>query len=540
MQSSTRNEAPKLSPRVRELLRDGTRFLDNDDVLGAERSATCALALVPEHVQALALFARVLRRRGKSDEAVTFLRGAVAIHPHDPSLLYELAAAHSDLAQFEAAIEWFKQLLPLRPDSQAWFGIGIAYDRSSQGEAALLAAQKAVRLAPRHMPSRFLLARALTATGNIEEATHTYRNLTRLPAEAAKAWYGLLDLKTVRISDAELASIERLESDPRVTDNDRMLAAFALGQAYEACGRYAEAYEAVERANGLRRRGIEWSADAHTRHVREIERTFSGPVASASDRLGEEVIFIVGLPRSGSTMVEQILAAHADVVGAGELAHLDAVLTAESTSRGQTFPEWVPAATAQDWERLGRSYLDLTKRWQTGRHFTDKLPENWKYVGAIRAMLPGARIIGAERNLVETCWSCYKQLFAPGRIAYSYSVIELARYAQDCRHLWRYWQRRDARHCRTQSYEAIQTHPETQVRELLEFCGLEYDPACLEFHASKRNVRTASAAQVRQPLSQNTARAARYGEVLAPLATAIECVSIVEQVDTPPPTSDRA
>ena len=507
---------------IRKFRHDGDRSQQCNDLAGAERSANFAMALAADHPRAMGLLGKVLRRRGRTTDAVAFLKDAVARNPRDFELRQELARALADDTQLDSAIDQYREALALRPDAQMWFELGTTCDRNSQGEDALEAAQQAIRLAPQHMPSRFLRARALTASGRIEEAAQEYRRLTSRPAQAAKAWFGLLDLKTIQIADQELLSIEKLESDPRTLELDRALAGFALGQAYEAVGRYPDAVRAVQRANQLMRGNTEWSAETHTGQINQIAHAFAGAIEKPAGEPGFPVIFIVGMPRSGSTLVEQILAAHPEVMGAGELPYVDLVISAESRRRAQDFPHWAVNATNEDWRRLGEAYLQRTRRWHETGRFTDKMPGNWKYIGALRRMIPAARFIFTERDLLETCWSCHKQMFSPGCVRYSYDWTELARYAEDCRSLWQVWESLYPEQCRIQSHEALQKDPEGQVRELLAFCGLEFEPACLDFHDAARVVKTASAAQVRQPLRRNTARAKNYGESLEPLARALE------------------
>lgn len=518
---NVRKSSTAESPRVLALLRDGERLLLRNDLAGAYNAAMCALALAPELARPPLLMARVLRRYGRSAEALALLQETVREHGDDADLLRELGASLSETGAFADAVELLRRAVALHADADSWYELGVACDRNAQPEESLQAARQAARLAPNHVGSQYLMARGLTAQGEIDEAAAVYRKLARLPAEAAKAWFGLLDLKTVRITPAELARIEALERDPRQSRDDRILGAFALGHAYEAADRPADAMAAFTRANQLHPRAPAWDAGAHAQFVDAVQRTFAQPVAAASGSLGEQVIFIVGLPRSGSTLTEQILAAHADVDAASELPYLQQVLREESTRRGQAFPDWAPQASAADWQRLGEDYLQRSARYQSRLRFTDKMPENWPYVGAIRAMLPGARIVGCQRDPVETCWSCYKQLFAPGQIVYSYDLDDLARYCADYRHLWQQWQQNWPDACRTQSYEALLAAPEAQIRALLEFCGLPFDPSCLDFHLARRSTRTASAAQVRRPLTRSATRAERYGEVLKPVADAV-------------------
>lgn len=429
------------------------------------------------------------------------------------------------MGTLDAAIATLRRRLATREDATGWFELGLVLDRDADCTGALNAARRALALAPRHHAARFLAARALTGLGRIDEVETEYRTLTNSTRDAARAWFGLADLKTVEFGDDDIATMQKLAGNRHVSDDDRLLAGFAAGLACEARERHAEAMDHFQQANHLRRKTTSWSAAAHRRYCEEVRRAFSAPLASAPAGLGEQVIFIVGMPRSGTTLVEQMLAAHPDVVGASELPYLDHVLQEESTRCSQPFPRWVGNASAVDWERMGRRYLQLTERWQGRRRFIDKLPENWPYAGAALAMLPDARIIGCERNLLETCWSCYKQLFAPQRVAWSSDFDELASYAHDSRTLWSWWQRCEPRRCRTLVHEKLLAQPESEIRELLAWCNLDFDPACLRPEVVCRVTRTASAAQVRQPLRRDTARRIRYGEVLAPLELALERAS---------------
>lgn len=517
---SPADSAPQ-APALRRLVRDAERFLTAQDLNGAEKAAVCALAMDPDDAQALRSFARVQILRGRPADAVAALQRALVRRPDAVDTLLELGQAQAANGTLEDAIATLRRAVALKPDAANWFELGLMLDRNADCADALDAARRVAQMAPRRYAARFLIARALTGLGRISEAAEEYRQLTAIGSESAKAWFGLTDLKTVALDDGDIAAMETLAADRRNGESDRILAGFAAGLACETRGRPADAMAHFRRANQLRRKSITWDTAAHGRYCDSIRAAFDAPHASAPAQLGEQVIFIVGMPRSGTTLVEQMLSAHPDVVGASELPHLSTVIQEESARRGQAFPRWVGAASAADWERLGQRYLQLTERWQAARRFTDKLPENWPYVGAALAMLPGARVIGCERDLVETCWSCYKQLFAPNRVAYSYDFDELAGYAHDSRRLWAWWRQRYPQHCRTLVYETLLASPEAEIRSLLDFCGLPFDTACLSSQDSPRVTRTASAAQVRQPLSRTTARGDRYGELFSPLRDAL-------------------
>ena len=238
--------------------------------------------------------------------------------------------------------------------------------------------------------------------------------------------------------------------------------------------------------------------------------------------LGREAIFIVGQPRSGSTLFEQVLAAHADVEGASELPDLGIVIQQESMRRGVAYPQWIPQATAGDWHRLGSDYLARTARWRAHKpRFTDKLPENWKHAGILRAMLPGATVIETRRDPLETAWSCFKQQFY-SQPHFANDLGDIAVHIRGSEQAMDTFRVRDPARIRLHRYEDLLADPEPRIRALLDDCGLRFDPACLASHEARRNVRTASAAQVRQPLRRDTARASAYGPLLDPLRAALE------------------
>jgi tetratricopeptide (TPR) repeat protein len=438
-----------------------------------------------------------------------------------PTLVTGVGAQLVDCLSDEGQVDEATERLPPPQNAQAWFELGMRHDGNADAPAALEAAQQALLLAPHHLGAQFLIARALTAVGRIDEAAEAYRRLTRRPGAEAQAWFGLLDLKTVTLTADELQALERLARRPKNGQEIRVLAQFALGQAYEMAGRPVEAVGAFDLANRLQRRRTPWSAETFSHAVDVTLAMFRDPAPATPSNRGAEVTFILGMPRSGTTLVEHILAAHSQVTGASELPDIGLILAAESIRRSQPFPTWVEVASPEDWQRLGEEYLARTTRWQKRTLFTDKMPENWLYIGAILRMLPGARIIRCQRAPMETAWSCYKQMFAPAMSGWSYDLDSLAAYSVDEERQWQHFASQHPRRCRTQAHEALLADFAGQVRELLAFVGLPYEPSCLEFFSARQETRTASAGQVRQSLNTSTARRTLYGTALDPLARAL-------------------
>ncbi|MBO9661399.1 tetratricopeptide repeat-containing sulfotransferase family protein [Dokdonella sp.] len=513
-----------LAPRTAALLQDAAQRLDRNDLDGAEHALTGALALAPAHAETLRLHGLLEQRRGRRTEAESIYRRALEARPDDAAILLQLGELEIDRGGTDAALAALHRAVEVaHADADLQFRVGVQLDRLGRHEEALACGRRALQLAPAHPLARLLTARNLQALGRIEETAAEYRRLIAQGGPRAyQAWFSLVDLKTVRLDAKEVVALERLAADPKLGDDARGPLGFALGKVYEDAARYDDAFAVFARANAIVRRGLRWDAAAFSREIDAIRVAFDGDVAQAPADLGAEVVFVLGMPRSSTTLIEQILAAHSQVEGASELPDLPAVLAQESQRRGLAFPQWVGAATAADWERLGRDYLARTARWRARRpRSTDKLPNNWMLVGAIRAMLPAAKIVDCRRDALETCWSCYKQLFAPGRANYSYDLAELGACWRDYDRLSRHWRKRWPQHLRAQDYAALLDAPEREIRALLEFCGLPFEPGCLDFHAASRDIRTASAAQVRQPLQRDTARAAKYGERMATLRTAL-------------------
>jgi len=356
------------------------------------------------------------------------------------------------------------------------------------------------------------------------EAAAEYRRILSARPYTGMAWWGLADLKTTRAEAGDVAALRSALADPRASDDDRIAMGFALAKALDDGDRLAESLQALAEANAIARRRRQWDAQGFSRWMGSIRAAFDPAPAPAGGTQGEEVIFIASLPRSGSTLIEQILASHPRVEGAGELPDLPLVIAEESRRRQQPFPQWVPLAQPADWQRLGERYLERTAHWLHERpRFTDKLPNNWYFVGAIRAMLPGARIILVRRDPLETCFSCYRQFL---------NNNEYTRTFPDLAGFWRQFDLavHAARmlhpgHVLESVHEELIAQPEARIRDLLAHCGLEFDPACLEFHKTQRDVRSPSAMQVRQPLRADLGRASRYGALLDPLRAALQDVS---------------
>ena len=521
-----------LPPAAAEAMRQVMRLHAAGDRLMAGQWLLQAAGLAPQHPEVL-LWQGLMHLEAEDwADAARCLAPVVQHRPLDFKAWCMLGAAQGQTGDAAAARHSLQGAARCAGTPAQWLKLSLVCDEQGFFEEALQAADALLAREPLSPVGLLQRARCHKALGQPQAAAADCRSLIQQRREVARAWFALVDLKTVPLSAEELAALRAAAERPEVPAAEQPLLDFALGKVLEDAGDHAGALQALHRANAAMRRGLPWDGAAFARHVAALRAAFDPgpPVQQGTEgEPGREVIFLVGLPRSGSTLVEQVLASHSAVEGASELPYLQQVIEAESRRRGRAFPAWVPQARSEDWARLGQQYLKLSERWRHQRPIaTDKLPDNWQLVGAVRAMLPGARIIDCRREPLETCWSCYKQLFAPGLAGFSYGFDSLAQYWRACEDLGDFWAQRHPQHVRVQRYEALVAAPEAQIRELLAFCGLPFEAGCLNFHTAQRAIRTPSALQVRQPMRQTSTPAAGFGALLDPLRAALQAVQAVQ------------
>ena len=505
-----------LSPQAIRSVTAAAQALNLGRVAEADRQIIGLLALYPTHPEVLRLLAGVQSLQGDFPSAIATLRNAVKQRPDDALYLNTLGTALIEANNYDEAIATLHRACELDPRlTSAWYNLGLVLMRSMRVDESATALRRALALSPDlAIGAHAILGDMFRAEGRIDEASAEYRAALARNPHTGMAWWGLADLKTLQFSEDDLQRLTRAMKHPRASEDDLLAMGFALAKVLEDRGEYADSLAAIAQANARVRK--RWDAPAYSAHLDAILRAFTPPPAGAAEALGGEAIFIVSLPRSGSTLVEQVLASNSLVAGAGELTDLPLVLSEESQRRGVPFPQFIHSMQPSDWQRLGHRYLERTAKWRVDRpHFTDKLPSNWLYIGAIRAMLPGARIVVGRRDPLEACFSCYRQRLANNE--YTRTFADLAAYWRDFDRAVKHWRNLHPENVYENSYENLVTAPEATIRDLLAFCDLPFESACLEFHRTERQVHTPSAMQVREPLRRDTARAPRYGALLDPL-----------------------
>jgi tetratricopeptide (TPR) repeat protein len=461
-------------------------------------------------------------KRGASEAAIDSFSRALDLDPVHADALGNVAAALVRLKQFDRAQPYLERLVAVQPLS------GQAHARAANNSlatgdsaAGLRQARKAVRCAPHLREARLALANALETTGRFKQAQFQYLTVLRTRPQQPVALAKLLSMRRTTVDDRHVRAAETAVADPSTRSSDRAQLHLALARYHDQRGSFDDAFAHAARGHAIQWERTGFDLDRHAQLVDGILRIFTPELVH---RLSQHAVqsarpvFIVGMPRSGTTLVEQILASHPAVAAGGELPTV-AVLAHEIGRDGEPYPAGAARLDAARIVALGRRYLDRLDAVSTDvAHVTDKMPFNFMHLGLIASLLPQARIIHCRRDPMDTCLSCFFTSFS-----------ESLSFASDLRALGAYYvaYRRMMAHWRTVlprarllevDYERLVGQSEDVVREMLAHCGLPWDPACLEFHRTERGIRTPSRWQVRQPIyAHSVGRWRHYEAQLQPL-----------------------
>jgi tetratricopeptide (TPR) repeat protein len=485
-----------------------TSHFSDGELEPAERIIRAYLLKAGNDIEAMRLLARIGLARGVFDDADLLLEAVLKVAPDYRAARYDYACVLFERHLYQRACEQIEKLLAVDPDhldyrtlyASASVGLG-EHDR------AITLYQKLLRDAPGAADVHLSLAHALKTQGRQAEAIEAYRAATTARPNFGDAYWSLANLKTYRFPDDEITRMRAEEASASTPLIDRYHLCFALGKAFEDYGDYAQSWHYYERGNALKRSESRYRAQIiETNTHRQIEvctREFFADRVNVGDPRPDP-IFIVGLPRAGSTLLEQILASHSQVEGTQELADVPRIVQELQGREPDLDDPRYPGALAElqpdDWRKLGEKYLHDTRIYRGGKpFFIDKMPNNFRHLGLIHLMLPNAKIIDARREPMACCFSNLKQLFANGQ-EFTYSVDDIARYYRTYLELMEHWDRVLPGRILRVYHEDVVDDLESNVRRMLDFCGLPFEPGCLEFHKTARSVRTASSEQVRRPI----------------------------------------
>ncbi len=498
----------RLAGLPREVVTATVRFSDGD-LYEAERIVRQYLLAHGDHVEAMRLLARIGLELDVLDDAELLLASVLALAPDYHAARYDYAIALLRRHKHVRATEEIARLLAHDPGNRVYRTTDAAVSMGLGNYARALGLyQELLRQSPQDPELHLSVAHALKTLGRTQEAVAGYRAAAAAKPDYGEAYWSLANLKTYRFAEEELAGMRRAETAAGTGLQDRYHLCFALGKALEDRGEYAESFAFYERGNALKDGELRYKPEVIETNARLQMTMCTRAFLAARAGFGCEAaapIFIVGLPRSGSTLLEQILASHSQVEGTTELADIPRLVQdLQGRQHDDAHPRYPGVLTelqAADCRRLGERYLEDTRIYRKSAKpfFIDKNPNNFRHLGLIHLMLPNARIIDARRNPMACCFSNYKQLFAVGQ-RFSYRLEHIGRYYRSYLELMEHWDRVLAGKILRIRHEDIVNDLEGNVRRILEFCGLAFEPACLRFYETERSVNTASSEQVRQPI----------------------------------------
>jgi tetratricopeptide (TPR) repeat protein len=485
-----------------------TSMFADGEIYDAERIVREFLLAHGNHVEGMRLLARIGVKHDVLDDAEFLLESVLVLAPDYHSARYDYAEVLCKRHRHSQALEEIRKLLETEPRNRMYRTLqAIAYVGLGNHDEAIRIYRELLTETPRAADVHLSIAHALKTLGKQQEAIESYRAAAALNANFGDAYWSLANLKTYRFTEEEIDRMRSAEAAPGTKPVDRYHLHFALGKAFEDRGEYAESFRHYERGNALKKAEIRFKIEPveRTAHLQASVCThdfFLSRQGVGCDR--PDPIFIVGLPRAGSTLLEQILASHSAVEGTMELADIPR-LVHELQGREQNdskprYPAVLAELTPDQLARYGQKYLADTQIYRTGKpFFIDKMPNNFRHVGLIHLILPNAKIIDARREPMACCFSNFKQLFASGQ-EFTYDIDDIARYYRCYIELMEHWNSVLPGKILRVQHEDVVENLESNVRRLLEFCGLEFEPQCVEFYKTERSVRTASSEQVRRPI----------------------------------------
>ena len=511
-QSQNRAEAAEQLATLRnipaEVVTATSLFLDGE-LDEAESLIRAFLLRVGNEIEAMRLLARIGLARKVYDDAELLLAAVLELAPDYSIARAEYAEVLIEQLKYLEARQALERLLKEDPRNSLYYRSLYATTMVGLGEhaEAVKLYRQLIEQTPNDPDLHLSLAHALKTLGRRDESIATYRQAAALRADFGDAYWSLANLKTYRFTDQELAKLRAMQDRPNMALIDRYHFHFALGKALEDRGEYAESFACYERGNAHKRAESRYRPEIIENNTRQQVEICTPEFFAARRDWGNpapDPIFIVGLPRSGSTLVEQILASHSAVEGTQELALVQQIVAGlrgrEPDLDNPRYPRGLPQLAPEDFRQRAQQYLAGAQAYRRGKpYFIDKMPNNFRHLGLIRVMLPNAKIIDARREPIACCFSNLKQLFARGQ-EFTYSIDDIARYYRTYLQLMRHWEAVLPGGILKVQHEDLVDDLEGNVRRILDFCGLDFEARCIDFHKTARSVRTASSEQVRQPI----------------------------------------
>ena len=498
-----------------------------------------AIASNPNYAEAHNNLGNIFRELEQLNAAVKSYEKVVAINPDYPEAHFNLGNTLVELEQLETAVKSYEKVIAINPDyHQAHYNLGNTLAELGQLETAVKSYEKVIAINPDHPEAYFNLGSSLQQLGKLDQAIKSYEKAISIRPNYSGAYYNLSYLKKYTASDPQISKMQSLISSDDITQSGRIDLYFALAKVNENLDNQDELFKYLHEANSLRKEELSYSLDRSKTLFLNVKEIFSAPYPDIEKSLSSEPstfkpIFIVGMPRSGTTLVEQIISSHHAVHGAGEFQDLRSLIAPilsddliqgskiASTSIGSNKIYLSSKASLPEaaFLSLRKQYLDVLSNLNVSESvITDKSLLNFRFIGFILTAFPEAKIVHMKRDARAICWSIYKSNFRNTGNGYSYNFDDLAGFYGLYTDLMDFWHQLFPDRIYDMCYEDLTTNQEEETRKLLEYCELEWDDNCLNFHTSKRAVKTASALQVRQKMYQGSSEAwKKYKTHLQPL-----------------------
>jgi tetratricopeptide (TPR) repeat protein len=502
--------------------------INEDRLHEAEPILRAHLKRDPLDVAAIRLMAQLAARIGRYRDSETLLRRVLELAPGFTIARSNLAGILYRQNRFEEAVATLNAVLSEDSDHIASRNLkAAALSRIGEYDEAIALYEELLRRFPDHAKLWMSQGHLLKTIGRQDDSIAAYRRALQIEPSLGEVWWSLANLKTVKFDEADMVAMQAALAKPGLSDEDRFHLDFALGKAFDDAQMPERAFAHYVAANQLRSQSLEYDPQVVSNHVDAIVARFTPEFIAAHAGQGHEApdaIFILGMPRAGSTLVEQILSGHSAIEGTMELPDMPAIAMREGKGSGAA--AWVKAVAEMPTERfaeLGAEFIERTRiqRKSDKPYFIDKLPNNWLYIGLIHLILPHAKIIDARRHPLDCCFSNYRQHFAKGQ-AFSYDLADMGRYYADYVRLLAHFDAVLPGRVHRVIHEALVDSPETEIRTMLDYLGVPFEETCLNFHQNSRAVRTASSEQVRRPINRDGMEQWKpYEQWLGPLKDAL-------------------
>jgi predicted Zn-dependent protease len=481
-------------------------MLHEGKLIKAEQLCRQFMQQNPQHIEGMRLLADIAIKHGVLEDAEFLLESAVAFDPGHQRARIDYVQALSKRQRYQQASDEAKALLEASPENPQFQSLyAIQSMQLGDYQTALDLFDSILERIPHDPVTHVSKGHALKTGGKTAEAVSSYQAAIDAQPMHCDAWYSLANLKTYRFDDDQIRTMLELDKNPHLAGQDRVYLQFALGKAFEDKNAFDKSFFHYSKGNDIKRTQVQYRADGTSRECEEqIAACTPDTFKHVSGHDAPDPIFIVGLPRAGSTLLEQILSSHSQIDGTLELPNVLSI-SGKLRRLGQRegnnrYPEILNHLTPETLRELGEEYIRDTQIHRLGApFFIDKMPNNFRHIGLIRLMLPNAKIIDARRDPMACCFSGFKQLFAEGQL-FSYSLDDIGRYYKDYVKLMAHWDEVIPGYVLRVQHEDVVANLETQVTRMLDFCGVPFEESCLEFHKTERNVRTPSSEQVRQPI----------------------------------------